>query len=116
MGLKIESQQKETLVYKEVIKLAEEIVRGKYRPFIGVRLLIPYLIDFELDMDDRFICIKAIDSEFDDLPLEDNVRKSWEEEALKKKDERADEFEKKSEFEIITACQELILELENRLV
>lgn len=100
-------------LYQETILLAKDIIEGKYRPLLGARFLSRYLVNLHLDFDDRFTLIIGIDSECDDLLLEENEHKIWDKDLLKKMDKEADEYEKIVKSDIIKICYLLIDEINN---
>ena len=96
---------------KEALAVAVAVVRSELDPLLGARLLVRALHRLGLESDPRFIVLRGVDSESDDLPLEATERAAWAPHALALKDREASAYSARVRAAVRDACEALVLEL-----
>jgi len=92
---------------KEMAKVARQILDGKIGIVIAAREINRLRLSSQTERDKDVLVFVGIDSETDHLPLGE-IRKLWNAEVLKKKDEELKNYEVKVEERAFAACKNLI--------
>ncbi|HXD01538.1 MAG TPA: hypothetical protein VN048_19540 [Verrucomicrobiae bacterium] len=92
---------------REMVRVAREILNGRIGIVAGARQMTGLRFPSKLEKDEAMLVFVGIDSESDHLPLGD-VRRHWDEEVLKTKDEELRRFELSMKEQAFRACENLI--------
>ena len=96
---------------KEALAVAVAVSCSELNPLLGARLLVRALHRLGLESDPRFLVLRGVDSESDDLPLEAGERAAWDPHALALKDREASAYSAKVEEAVRSACEALVVAL-----
>jgi hypothetical protein len=91
-----------------VLRIACEILDGSTPLLLGCRRICAPIHSLGIDREEPFVTFIAVQSETDHLPLNPDIRKLWNAQALVEQDKeitRATEWAKEM---VITACQEVV--------
>ena len=103
-------------IQRKLLEVTQAVLDGDVRLSIGCLEIEHCLIDLELDMVPEFLIIKGFNSETDNLPANENIRKLWNKESLIEKDKELLSIEEYFKASIIEACENIIARFKNNSV
>lgn len=100
--------QTENELIEKIISVANAMINGEINLVKGSREINILRVNTRYDQDKVFDTFILIADDTDYIPVDDEVRKRWNSDALKKMDIEMDEYARDMESTILDACKEVI--------
>lgn len=97
---------------REIANVVRDILDGKLGIVVGARKLSRLRYKSQIETDQDILFFIGIDSETDGFPVGD-VRRHWNAQALRVKDEELEQFESRVREKVFEACKRLLMKLQH---
>lgn len=92
----------------KIIEIANKMLKGEINLAKGSREIVSLKNKIEDSENDIFNTFILVDSDTDHIPLDEDIRKRWNQESLKELDKELDQYIFDMRKKILESCKELI--------